>query len=499
MHHQFTLNEVFKPVDPIPVVTLPPPPPPPPPRPSQVNEAALSRDGRRRRPPSPPQSTPAVDPTEAAVPPPTRPSLKLDVSATSLLPPSSPSLIKNVVEDPPSPLQALHARCFQQYHDGLEKLVFHKLYSITFSPNTTDDAVQDDWVHHKIQLFDWISFEHLEIHHIDLEWATPYLEAAQRELCIMDHYKAPAEKLTCIMNCCKHIFGSIVSGPFLTIQIVFPFFRLLLKKIHTIDQSAFLQCFVDLTSCFGSGFTQFVLIPFLLSECKLHLSDSTYKVYQSTLNAICATLLHDLLAIEHILTYIKNWSLAHNHTRSVFLWLNLIQSIQIQHPGNIHGQMKSLILEKCLVEYLSLASKSSSTTSFHFSHVLLAYTMLCKWFGQDYVQSSFPWIKEIENIIVSKTGSLPLIQVSPIVLHMPSSFDIEDKSSGELSSLPQKSYSCTHDERRIWHFLLSNLWPSNTTTFKNQKLTSFRSNSGIRSMNFSSNLRVILSGERDRT
>ncbi|KAJ1508714.1 hypothetical protein HMI56_007140 [Coelomomyces lativittatus] len=213
MHHQFTLNEVFKPVDPIPVVTLPPPPPPPPPppRPSQVNEAALSRDGRRRRPPSPPQSTPAVDPTEAAVPPPTRPSLKLDVSATSLLPPSSPSLIKNVVEDPPSPLQALHARCFQQYHDGLEKLVFHKLYSITFSPNTTDDAVQDDWVHHKIQLFDWISFEHLEIHHIDLEWATPYLEAAQRELCIMDHYKAPAEKLTCIMNCCKHIFDLLRS------------------------------------------------------------------------------------------------------------------------------------------------------------------------------------------------------------------------------------------------------------------------------------------------
>lgn len=35
-----------------------------------------------------------------------------------------------------------------------------------------------------------------------------FLDFAQRELCKMNQYKAPRDKLICVLNCCKVIFGA---------------------------------------------------------------------------------------------------------------------------------------------------------------------------------------------------------------------------------------------------------------------------------------------------
>lgn len=40
-----------------------------------------------------------------------------------------------------------------------------------------------------------------------------FLDFAQRELRKMNQYKAPRDKLICVLNCCKVIFGALTSFP----------------------------------------------------------------------------------------------------------------------------------------------------------------------------------------------------------------------------------------------------------------------------------------------
>ena len=41
-----------------------------------------------------------------------------------------------------------------------------------------------------------------------------FLNFAQSELCKMNQYKAPRDKLICVLNCCKVIFGGLACLPF---------------------------------------------------------------------------------------------------------------------------------------------------------------------------------------------------------------------------------------------------------------------------------------------
>ena len=41
-----------------------------------------------------------------------------------------------------------------------------------------------------------------------------FLNFAQSELCKMNQYKAPRDKLICVLNCCKVIFGGLTCLPF---------------------------------------------------------------------------------------------------------------------------------------------------------------------------------------------------------------------------------------------------------------------------------------------
>ncbi|KAG9101641.1 hypothetical protein FRC06_002764 [Ceratobasidium sp. 370] len=131
---------------------------------------------------------------------------------------------------------------FDNAVEGMEKLVMNRLYEFTFSPQiarsgklvTTDDLERDRVLKQRIALFGWIKPEHLDIpmklpegedsanekeaenlspesaeKPADSEISMGFLLFAQQEMNKIDHYKAPRDKLICILNSCKVIFGLI--------------------------------------------------------------------------------------------------------------------------------------------------------------------------------------------------------------------------------------------------------------------------------------------------
>ncbi|KAI0091528.1 hypothetical protein BDY19DRAFT_983844 [Irpex rosettiformis] len=106
---------------------------------------------------------------------------------------------------------------FENAMEGMEKLVMNRLYDYTFTPQiarmvpprpiTADDLERDHILEQRIALFRWIEPNHLDIP--DKHGREGFLMFAQQELLKINHYKAPRDKLICILNCCKVIFGLI--------------------------------------------------------------------------------------------------------------------------------------------------------------------------------------------------------------------------------------------------------------------------------------------------
>ncbi|EFI27347.1 guanine nucleotide exchange factor Vps9 [Coprinopsis cinerea okayama7 len=106
---------------------------------------------------------------------------------------------------------------FDNAMEGMEKLVMNRLYDFTFTPQlaratpprpiTTDDLEKDKVLAQRIALFGWIEEKHLDVP--EGEGSKGFLMFAQQELLKINHYKAPRDKLICILNCCKVIFGLI--------------------------------------------------------------------------------------------------------------------------------------------------------------------------------------------------------------------------------------------------------------------------------------------------
>ncbi|KAI8099025.1 uncharacterized protein BX664DRAFT_11508 [Halteromyces radiatus] len=94
---------------------------------------------------------------------------------------------------------------FENAKEGMEKLVMNRLYHATFSPTTTDDKERDEILQQKISIFRWIREVHLDI--AETEHNESFMTFAESELLKINNYKAPRDKLICILNCCKVIFG----------------------------------------------------------------------------------------------------------------------------------------------------------------------------------------------------------------------------------------------------------------------------------------------------
>ncbi|KAI8090573.1 hypothetical protein BDF21DRAFT_436916 [Thamnidium elegans] len=96
---------------------------------------------------------------------------------------------------------------FGNAKEGMEKLVMNRLYHVTFCTDTTDDKERDEILYQKISIFRWIREKHLDIP--ETEHNESFLSFAESEILKINTYKAPRDKLICILNSCKVIFGLI--------------------------------------------------------------------------------------------------------------------------------------------------------------------------------------------------------------------------------------------------------------------------------------------------
>lgn len=140
---------------------------------------------------------------------------------------------------------------FDNAKEGMEKLVMNRLYSQTFSPaipppvpippakgkrkivqkalgpgrqgQHQEDIERDEVLAQKVRIYSWVREEHLDIAPVgdsgrrflslaqqgDPENAFPVLHCANRwaEILKIKTYRAPRDKVICVLNCCKVIFG----------------------------------------------------------------------------------------------------------------------------------------------------------------------------------------------------------------------------------------------------------------------------------------------------
>ncbi|KAK2462714.1 hypothetical protein APHAL10511_005232 [Amanita phalloides] len=106
---------------------------------------------------------------------------------------------------------------FDNALEGMEKLVMNRLYDFTFTPQVAlavpprrynpDDLERDRVLAQRISLFGWVEETHLDVP--VGEGSEGFISFAVQELVKINHYKAPRDKLICVLNCCKVIFGLI--------------------------------------------------------------------------------------------------------------------------------------------------------------------------------------------------------------------------------------------------------------------------------------------------
>ena len=128
---------------------------------------------------------------------------------------------------------------FDNAREGMEKLVMNRLYSQTFSPaippvsgsprksgkggrtpadmanphgpgrrgQHQEDVERDEVLAQKVNIYGWVKEDHLDIPAVG-ESGKRFLKLAQQELLKIKSYRAPRDKIICVLNCCKVIFGT---------------------------------------------------------------------------------------------------------------------------------------------------------------------------------------------------------------------------------------------------------------------------------------------------
>ncbi|RMD42757.1 hypothetical protein DV735_g2389, partial [Chaetothyriales sp. CBS 134920] len=125
---------------------------------------------------------------------------------------------------------------FDNAKEGMEKLVMNRLYPQTFSPaipppaqlprsrsrgrrretesalgpgrrgQHQEDVERDEVLSQKIKIYHWVREDHLDIPPVGSS-GERFLRLAQQELLKIRSYRAPRDKVICVLNCCKVIFG----------------------------------------------------------------------------------------------------------------------------------------------------------------------------------------------------------------------------------------------------------------------------------------------------
>lgn len=127
---------------------------------------------------------------------------------------------------------------FDNAKEGMEKLVMNRLYAQTFSPaipaapaqrnrgkrkeaekftgrgrrgQHQEDIERDDILAQKVRIYGWVTEQHLDIAPVGPS-GERFLKLAQQEMLKIKGYRAPRDKVICVLNCCKVIFGLLKSS-----------------------------------------------------------------------------------------------------------------------------------------------------------------------------------------------------------------------------------------------------------------------------------------------
>lgn len=115
-----------------------------------------------------------------------------------------------------APFCKLKDREFVNAQEGMEKLIMNRLYTRTFSPEIPidlrsdsheEDVIRDRVVAEKMRIWHWIEARHLDLGDLFVRNGDAFVNLASDELNKVNHYRAPRDKMICVLNCCKVIFG----------------------------------------------------------------------------------------------------------------------------------------------------------------------------------------------------------------------------------------------------------------------------------------------------
>lgn len=116
------------------------------------------------------------------------------------------------------PFKSLDLPKLRNAKEGIEKLIMGKLYTRCFSPSLQEsvsqldsdhqlDLSRDDQLRGKILEYRFISPGNLEIPGNILPKLDTFVKLSGKELCKINNYRAPRDKMVCVLNSCKVIFG----------------------------------------------------------------------------------------------------------------------------------------------------------------------------------------------------------------------------------------------------------------------------------------------------
>eukprot|EP01122_Echinamoeba_exundans_P006543 TRINITY_DN1864_c0_g1_i2.p1 TRINITY_DN1864_c0_g1~~TRINITY_DN1864_c0_g1_i2.p1 ORF type:complete len:429 (-),score=103.88 TRINITY_DN1864_c0_g1_i2:168-1454(-) len=88
--------------------------------------------------------------------------------------------------------------------EWIEKYAMLKIYNCCFSPSV-DDIERDKAINKRMQHLQFVTADHLDISEKHRD--TAKLDLAIEELRKIAQYKAPRDKVVCVLNCCKLIYG----------------------------------------------------------------------------------------------------------------------------------------------------------------------------------------------------------------------------------------------------------------------------------------------------
>lgn len=116
------------------------------------------------------------------------------------------------------PFKSLDKRNLRNAQEGMEKLVMGKLYNRCFSPclkkleNDLDeghktDLQNDRLLHEKVREFAFVEPRDLDVPTLLAERLSKFVKLSGEELDKINRFKAPRDKMICVLNSCKVIFA----------------------------------------------------------------------------------------------------------------------------------------------------------------------------------------------------------------------------------------------------------------------------------------------------